>query len=195
MTRLIESLRKTWNARMSKFAIVAAAAGLGLTPSIASAREHDLRRDRDDDRGQVRVDIRIGDGDFGIRLPAPRREPVYEERVERVWVAPVYRTVCDRVWVEPVVQDVCDRVWIEPVYRDREVVRYEGHHRYVSRESVLIQPGHWEDRHRQVVVSDGHWENVERQELVAPGHWEYRTTRVRVEDRPTWGWDRDWRGR
>lgn len=178
-------------------ALLGCAAVTATLPSIASAddrgaRYHDARtsdryyrgsdhhdrgRDRDS-RTDVRIDINLG---------RPRYEPVYEERTTRVWVEPVYRTVCDQVWVEPVYRTECERVWIEPVYERREVVRYSRGRRIVDCETVLVSPGHWEERPRQVLVADGYFRNVERQECVTPGHWEYRT--VRVEQRPTFSFN------
>jgi hypothetical protein len=143
---------------------------------------HDRGHRRDHDHTDLRVSVRIGGAPAIYAAPPPVYESVYEERTERVWVEPVYRTVCDRVWIEPIVKEICERVWVEPVYEVREVIRYEGcWNRIVSREHVLITPGHWEERRRQVVVREGRWETIERQELVTPGHWEYRTTRVAVE--------------
>lgn len=223
MIRFIESLRRCGQVRLSRMVILAAStAAVGVLPSIASARVHDYGRD--DDRAELRVNVNLGGGHLGLNLPIPTSEP--EDRIDRVWIPPVYRTVTDRVWVqpeyrtvtdrvwrEPVVQDACDRVWVEPVYEVRDVVTYEGHHRRIGQQRVLVSPGHWEERHHPVVISDGHWENVdrqelvceghwqnvERQELVTPGHWEEHVMRGRVDnDRPRWdsgdrdrNWDRD----
>jgi hypothetical protein len=197
----------------------------GASPALAGGRYHDAKYDSDradrgqrytqrndwgrkahhrdsDDRNEVRIDINVGG------YPC---EPVYEERITRVWVEPVYRTVCDRVWVEPVYRTECERVWREAVVRNeverfwvpdrwevRTVVVGDGCFRSVRRERILVEPGHWAERTGQVVVSegrwetierpvlvsDGHWQMIERQELVAPGHWEQRVERVRVAERP-----------
>ena len=177
---------------LSRKSLLVAAAGAMMLPAIASASDRDrydrgdrydyrddhrdYRRDdrRDDHRDKIDLNIRIGSG------------PVYENRVERVWVEPVYRTVCDRIWRPAVTQDVCDRVWVEACYEDRDTVYWEHGRKVIRRERVLVSPGHYEDRHRTIVISEGHWENVERQELVSAGHFEDRTTRVRVDDRSSW---------
>jgi hypothetical protein len=130
---------------------------------------------------------------------------------ERVWLDPVYRTVCDKHWCEPVYRTVCDRVWIEPVTRTeyerqwipdrfewRNVDTYANGHRYVERQSVLVEAAHWgdvphtviitpgryEDRPRQELVSAGHFETTEHQELVSAGHWEVRPVAYAVPAPP-----------
>ncbi|WP_428936875.1 hypothetical protein [Fontivita pretiosa] len=187
--------------------VYAAAMGIVLLASPAWARVHDLHdraerydrgeryergerfehRDRDRSRTRVDIDISIGRGEPDICLPPPPPpcEPVYEERIERVWVEPVYRTVYERVWREPVIREEIEQVWIEPVYEERDIVRYDGcWNRIVVRERVLVCPGRWEQRRRQVVVCEGRWETIQRQELVVPGHWEQRVVRVPVERPP-----------
>jgi hypothetical protein len=117
------------------------------------------------------VNVEIRGGGYEYR-------PVILE--ERVWVEPLYRTVCDRVWVEPVMQrEVYDRVWVPDRYEWRETVCWEYGRRVVRGVSVLVEPGHFEDRCRDVVIVPGHYEDRPRQELVSPGHWE-----TRCETRP-----------
>lgn len=174
--------------------IAFAAAALSALAVAAPARAAD--------RGAFHIDVRIDSEKF-----ERRREPVCEERQVRVWVPavyrtvherrwiePVYRTVCERVWHEPVAQTVCERVWVPARYEEREVHIYRGRSRFVRRESVCVEPAHYEARERRVVVSEGyfeniersvlacegHWEDVDRQEVVCEGHYEWRTERVEV---------------
>ncbi|HWP40046.1 MAG TPA: hypothetical protein VNL70_03900 [Tepidisphaeraceae bacterium] len=149
-------------------------------------QDHDRGWEPHQDRSRTRldIDISIAAGGPDICLPAPC-EPVYVERIERVWIEPVYRTVYERVWREPVVREQIEQVWIEPVYEWRDVIRYDGcWNRVIVRERVLVCPGRWEQRRRQVVVCEGRWETIQRQELVTPGHWEQRVVRVPVERPP-----------
>ena len=113
MTRVIKNLK---NLLARKAVLVAAGLGALMVPAVASAGDHYDRGDRYDYRHDHHDDAHFNlNFLFGTA-------PVYETRIERVWVAAVYRTVCDRVWVAPVTQDVCDRVWVEPVYGWRDVV-------------------------------------------------------------------------
>jgi hypothetical protein len=177
MTRVIKNLK---NLLAGKTVLVAAAMGALMVPAIASAGDRYDRGERYDYRHDHH-----NDAHFNLNFLFGSA-PVYETRIERVWVPAVYRTVRDRVWVAPVTRDVRDRVWIEPVYGWREVVFYDRGRRHVERERYVIRPGHYEDVLRQVVVTPGHWRDVERQELVTAGHWQERPVQVRVNNQPRW---------
>ena len=149
---------------------------------------------------RVNIDIRSGGGWERVPAPAPCPveervwvEPVYRTVCDRVWVPASYRTVVDKVWVEPVTEKRTDRVWVPDRYETRNVTWYDAWGRPgTRRETVLVEPGHYEVRTCDVIVTpgyfkecprqelacDGHWENVERQELVAAGHWEVRRVAV-----------------
>ena len=134
-----------------------AALGFLLLPAVAVADHRFDTRDRDrgdryENRGHVNIEVRGGGYEY---------RPVVRE--ERVWVEPVYRTVCDRVWVEPVTQrEIYDRVWVPDRYEWRETVCWEYGRRVVRGQSVLVEPGHFEDRCREVVIVPGHYEVVNR---------------------------------
>src|SRR6187399_1598924 len=112
MTRVIKNLK---NLLARKTVLVAAAMGGLMVPAIASAGDRYDRGDRYD----YRHDDHHDDVKFNLNLLFGSA-PVYETRMERVWVPPVYRTVCDRVWVAAVTQDVCDRVWVDAAYGWRD---------------------------------------------------------------------------
>lgn len=154
---------------------------------------------RRDERPSIHVDVDIHRPHRPVQVYEDRVtkvwvEPVYRTVTDRVWREPVYRTVTDRVWVEPVVREECERVWVPDRWEVRDVVRYECGVTVVTRQRVLVEPGHfemrprpvvmapgrWECVERQELVCEGRWEFVERQELVCPGRWEMRTERVPV---------------
>ena len=177
MTRVIKNLK---NLLARKTVLVAAAMGGLMVPAIASAGDRYDRGDRYDYRHDHHDDAH-----FNLNFLFGST-PVYETRIERVWVPAVYRTVCDRVWVAAVTQDVCDRIWVDAAYGWRDRVYYDRGRRHVERERYIVRPGHFEEVHRQVVVTPGHWQDVERQELVSAGHWEEHPVQVRLENRPRW---------
>lgn len=151
-----------------------AAALMCLSPAAALAGHHDFNIDLDFHHGRPHIEIH----------QAPPPPPVYEQREVRVWVEPVYRTVTDRQWVAPEYRTVSDRVWVPDQYELRDVSRFEHGRRYLYRERVLVQPGHYDMVTRQELVCDGHWQNVERQELVTPGHYETRIENVPLAAAP-----------
>jgi hypothetical protein len=103
--------------------------------------------------------------------------PVVVDHAGQVWVEPAYQTVSEKVWVEPVVEKRVDRVWMPEQRGLRD--RYVGHGHFVK-ESVVVVPGHFEDRASDVVMTPGHFEDVNKQVLVAEGHWETRVDQVAV---------------
>jgi hypothetical protein len=120
-------------------------------------------------------------------------EPIYRTVSQRQWVDADYQTVAERVWVPTTTTASTQHVWMPDRYGWRDVETYEWGRRYLHREWVLVEaghyedvlgpavcvPGHYEDVQRQQLVCDGHWAMVDHQELVAPGHWE-----TRVADSP-----------
>lgn len=161
----------------------------------------------DNDRGRAQTDLRF-EINFGSGPSTFRHErelpPRYTERRVRYWVEPQYRVVTERVWVEPIYRTVTDRVWVPAVYRIvyteeyiparyevREIVRYDGRRKVVSRDRTLIEPGHtvrvprqiceseghWETVERRISVSEGRWDEVKRQVCVSEGHWDERVER------------------
>lgn len=131
---------------------------------------------------------RAGDWSVDVTIVAghPGRiwvEPVYEIRQEQVWVEPVYEIRYERVWQEPVIEERCERVWIPDRYEQREIrcVDYTG--RVVIRyETVLVEPGHYEERTIRVVIREGGWQTVERRVLVREGYWQYVPRQVCVRE-------------
>jgi len=208
---LKNNILKSWTQKLvSRPSILVAALAAMTIPVSAAPSLAANWYDHDDDRGRRYEHNDSHDrshSDVHIDLNLGQRPPIYRERVMRVWVEPVYRTVTERVWVDPVyrtesdrvwvdevTRDDCDRLWIPDRWQEREVVHGWGHGRYITRERVLVErghyedqphrvvvvPGHWESTERRVLVCDGHWETVTRQEVVCPGHWEDR--RVAVDD-------------
>jgi hypothetical protein len=86
----------------------------------------------------------------------------------RHWCAPVYRLVSRRVWHDPELREVWERVWVAPRYELRNCW-CDGS---LTRELVLVEPGHYTTCPRQVIVTPGFWETVELRELVSEGHFE-----------------------
>jgi hypothetical protein len=153
--------------RLSKLlATTAGAAIFGFVPAMASAHPH---------FADIGVDVAVN--------PAPCA-PVVVDHVDRVWVEPVYRTECDHVWVAPVTEDREVHTWVPDRFETQDVVYHDGHHRYVRREEVLVEPAHDVCDRQQVVVTPGHYEDVQRQVLVTPGHYEECVQPVVVEQRP-----------
>lgn len=132
--------------------------------------------------------VQAGDWSIDVSMIAgePGRiwvEPIYEVRQEQVWIEPVYEVRCERVWQEPVVEERCERVWIPDRYEQREIrcVDYSG--RVVIRyETVLAEPGHYEERTTRVVIREGGWQTIERRVLIREGYWQYIPRKICVQE-------------
>lgn len=145
-------------------------------PGIALADRHDDHRgpEHEYDTGRVNVEIRAGEHEY---LSAYAHRPI------QVWVAPVYQTVTQRVWVPEMIQTVTDRTWVPDRYDWREIEHGEGWRHWVTRDYVLVEPGHYVDVPRQTIMP-AHYEDQAQQILVTPGHWETRMERIAMAPPP-----------
>ena len=194
MNTIAGAVRKPFATPLARKCVLASAAfvALGGPAALPAAAGHDryddrrdyrdyrdYRRDRDYDRKRVDVDF-----DLRVGRAGPRCEPVYEERLVRVWCPPVYRTVCEKRWVEPVYETVCEKVWVPDRFECRQVRTYDRRCGWTYREErVLVCPGHYETVERRVCVREGYYENYERQVCVSEGHYDWKTERVQVGTR------------
>ncbi len=111
--------------------VVLAAGAIGAIPTAAQAHHH---HDRPIFLTPGCVDVRIGPA--VVVAPAP----VCVTPPAQVWVAPIYQTVTERVWTP-------DRFEVRDVYRGRRVFR----------ESVCVEPGHFDLVTHQELVCAGHF--------------------------------------
>lgn len=132
--------------------------------------------------------VRAGDWSVDVSIEAgnPGRiwvEPIYEVRQEQVWIEPVYEIYYERVWQEPVIEERYERVWIPDRYEQREIRGLDYSGRVVIRyETVLVEPGHYEERKIRFVIREGQWKTIERRVLVREGYWQYVPRQVCVRE-------------
>ena len=118
----------------------------------------------------VSVDVRIG---AGQPYPPPLPPVVYTPTADQVWVPAVTQTVVQNVWHEPVTEDRVSHTWLPDRYEVRNVPVIDARGvQVLTQQSVLVEPGHWQDVHNPVVVRAGYYGPEAQTVVVTPGYWE-----------------------